>query len=294
MPPTSLSLNALLRLTAGETGLPISELRILAEAVTGWTRARQVSLGEDPLAADTITAFKHLATRRQQGEPVAYLLGYKEFYSRPFKVSPSVLIPRPETEELVTQALAFLHEPSQRNLVTRVLDIGCGSGAIAITLALENPILEVTATDICPDALAMAQANAQALGARNVRFVQSNLFEALLNQSPPLAFDLICSNPPYIEAGDPHLAQGDLRFEPAKALTDFGDGLHFYRSIAEHSPTLLRPGGAVLVEHGHTQQHDIIALFQAGPYHRIQGLNDLAGTPRMVMAHLAPEGGENP
>ena len=167
-----------------------------------------------------------------------------------------------------------------------MLDIGCGSGAIAVSLALENPILEVTATDISADALWVAQFNANELGAKNIRFVQSDLFENLLNQTPSLAFDLICSNPPYIEQGDEHLSQGDLRFEPQQALTDGGDGLRFYREIAQHSPSLLRAGGGVLVEHGHLQQEAVKALFSKGPYVHVQGLPDLAGTPRFVFAHI--------
>ncbi|MFP5483890.1 MAG: hypothetical protein ACLGGW_11500, partial [Gammaproteobacteria bacterium] len=136
------------------------------------------------------------------------------------------------------------------------------------------------------DALWVAQFNANELGAKNIRFVQSDLFENLLNQTPSLAFDLICSNPPYIEQGDEHLSQGDLRFEPQQALTDGGDGLRFYREIAQHSPSLLRAGGGVLVEHGHLQQAAVKALFSKGPYVHVQGLPDLAGTPRFVFAHI--------
>lgn len=280
------TIESMLQLTREETGLPPSELRVLMMHITGFDRVGLVTKGNRALPMDQLSAFKALANRRQHGEPIAYLVQQKEFYSRPFFVDPRVLIPRPETEELVEHALGFLQSKSTENLLTRVLDIGCGSGAIAISLALENPILEVTATDISADALWVAQHNANELGAKNVRFIQSDLFANLLNQNPPLAFDLICSNPPYIEQGDTHLSQGDLRFEPQLALTDGGDGLHFYREIARYSPTLLRPGGGVLVEHGYTQQQAVKALFSSPPYIHVQGLPDLAGTPRFVFAHI--------
>ncbi|HEX4880035.1 MAG TPA: peptide chain release factor N(5)-glutamine methyltransferase [Limnobacter sp.] len=280
------TLESALQQTRDETGLTTSELRILMCHITGLNKVGLVSRGKDPLPMDQLSAFKSLAARRQQGEPIAYLVGHKEFYSRPFLVDPRVLIPRPETEELVEHALAFLQQRATENLLTRVLDIGTGSGAIAVSLALENPILEVTATDVSADALWVAQHNASTLGAKNLKFIQSDLFAGLLAQNPPLAFDLICSNPPYIEAGDPHLQQGDLRFEPALALTDHGDGLHFYRQIAQHSPPLLRSGGGVIVEHGHTQQAQVMQLFQHAGFARVQGLPDLAGTPRFVFAQV--------
>lgn len=286
IPQTHNTIDSVLQQTRLETCLPPSELRILMSHITGLDRVGLLTKGDSPLHSDQIALFKSLTNKRQQGQPIAYLVEHKEFYSRPFFVDSRVLIPRPETEELVEHALGFLESKSTENLLTRVLDIGCGSGAIAISLALENPILEVTATDISLDALWVAQFNANELGAKNVRFVQSDLFSGLLNRSPALAFDLICSNPPYIEQGDIHLTQGDLRFEPPQALTDGGDGLHFYREIAQHSPSLLRPGGGVLVEHGYNQQDAVIALFTQQPYTQVQGLPDLAGTPRFVFARV--------
>lgn len=284
--PQQTTVDSVLHQTRKETGLAPSELRILMSHVTGLNRVGLVTQGNRELPLDQVSLFKALAAKRQLGEPIAYLVQRKEFYSRPFFVDPRVLIPRPETEELVEHALGFLQNKSTKNLLTRVLDIGCGSGAIAVSLALENPILEVTATDISADALWVAQFNANELGAKNVRFIQSNLFEHLLNQKPPLAFDLICSNPPYIEQGDDHLFQGDLRFEPQQALTDGSDGLRFYREIAQHSPSLLRTGGGVLVEHGYNQQEAVKALFSQEPYVHIQGLPDLSGTPRFVFARI--------
>lgn len=282
----SLTLNAALRLITEEIGISVSELRILTEHTTGLGRVAQMRDPDTAISMDQVSSLKSLAQRRMQGEPIAYLVGQKEFYSRPFKVDPRVLIPRPETEELVEHALGFLQDKSNENLLTRVLDIGTGSGAIAISIALENPILDVLATDISAEALALAQDNANTLKAKNVRFLQSDLFENLLNQQPPLAFDLVCSNPPYIEAGDSHLSLGDLRFEPQDALTDHGDGLHFYRQIAQHCPAVLRSGGGVLVEHGYNQQAALLELFRQIGYRDVQGLNDLAGTPRFVFARL--------
>ena len=170
------TIESVLQQTREETGLAPSELRILMTHITGFDRVGLVTKGNRELPMDQLSAFKSLAAKRQQGEPIAYLVQQKEFYSRPFFVDPRVLIPRPETEELVEHALGFLQSKSTENLLTRVLDIGCGSGAIAVSLALENPILEVTATDISADALWVAQFNANELGAKNIRFLQSDLF----------------------------------------------------------------------------------------------------------------------
>jgi release factor glutamine methyltransferase len=285
--PSATSLNDALRQICADTGVPLSELRILAEHTTGMSRVQQVTAGHGPINPVHLGSLEVFAKRRQNGEPIAYLIGHKEFYSRPFKVTPSVLIPRPETEELVEHALTFLAQQPETSEPLRVLDIGCGSGVIAITLALENPKLEVLATDISIEALEIAKQNAKTLKAKNVQFLHSDLFEALFTQQPLPTFNLICSNPPYIQADDPHLLEGDLRFEPQLALTDNGDGLHFYRSLVEHSHKLLKPKGAVMVEHGYDQQAPIIALFKNGPYKNIEGLTDLASVPRVVVAEHA-------
>lgn len=316
------TLGGILQQTREETLLPLGELRILLGFTMNMDRIALITRDQDPISMDKLSQFKSLASRRLQGEPIAYLVGEKEFFSRPFRVTPAVLIPRPETEELVERALAFLGQRSGQNLLTRVLDIGTGSGAIAITLALESPILEITGTDISEDALVIARHNADVLKANHVKFVQSDVFSAFAGQSsvsqsrtsstqrskhssgsegleglgetsssggsgttyPALQFDLIVSNPPYIQAGDPHLTQGDLRFEPSLALTDNSDGLRFYRSIAAESLQYLRPQGAVMVEHGYDQQTQIIDIFLQAGYTQVQGFNDLAGIPRIVVA----------
>lgn len=293
------TLGGILQQTREETQLPLSELRILLGFTMNMDRIALITRDQEPICMDKLSQFKSLAARRAQGEPIAYLIGEREFFSRPFKVSPQVLIPRPETEELVERALAFLNPRSGQNLLTRVLDIGTGSGAIAITLALESPILEVTATDISEEALQVAQHNATFLRAHHIQFVHSDLFSAFTEQPgnppppgnfgtthsvPTLQFDLIVSNPPYIRADDPHLTQGDLRFEPSLALTDHSDGLDFYRSIASQSTPYLRPHGAILIEHGYDQQAQIIQIFKESGYNMVQGFRDLAGTPRIVLA----------
>jgi release factor glutamine methyltransferase len=298
------TLGGILQQTREETQLPLSELRILLGFVMNMDRIALITRDQDPIPMDKLSDFKSLAARRFQGEPIAYLVGEREFFSRPFKVSPDVLIPRPETEELVERALAFLGNRSNANLLTRVLDIGTGSGAIAITLALENPILEITGCDISEAALDIARQNAAFLKASNVQFVHSNVFSAFESSgtahsmtdsathsrtqkaasSTLWQFDLILSNPPYIRSGDAHLSQGDLRFEPQIALTDHADGLSFYRAIAQKSPQFLRPRGAVMVEHGYDQQLQIIEIFKQAGYPQVHGFNDLAGTPRIVVA----------
>ncbi len=285
------TLGGVLQQTREETQLPLSELRILLGFVMNMDRIALITRDQEPIPIDKLSEFKALSARRSQGEPIAYLVGEREFFSRPFKVDPNVLIPRPETEELVERALAFLGNRSNQNLLTRVLDIGTGSGAIAITLALENPILEVTASDISEAALDIARHNAAFLKASNVQFVRSDVFSAFQPYSgsnteskSTAEFDLIVSNPPYIQAGDEHLSQGDLRFEPPLALTDQADGLSFYHRIAQESSQYLRPQGAIMVEHGYNQQPQIIEIFKQAGYAQVQGLNDLAGTPRIVVA----------
>ncbi len=279
-----LHIDAALQASQHNTGLPLSELRILMSHVTGLNRVGLITHNTMLLSADQFSQFESLVKRRVLGEPVAYLTGVREFFSREFMVTPDVLIPRPETEELVEKALQWLEKRSRENLLTKVLDMGCGSGAIGLTLALENPILEVTLSDVSEAALQVAQANAKKLAAKNVQCVHSNLFEAFSPEGQPQQFDLIVSNPPYIASGDEHLQQGDLRFEPLSALTDHQDGLFFYRQLAQHAAQHLRPTGAVLVEHGYTQQGDVLALFRQAGFAAVGGFTDLAGQPRMVLA----------
>jgi release factor glutamine methyltransferase len=230
-----------------------------------------------------------LVARRSLGHPVAYLLGAREFYSREFAVSPDVLIPRPETETLVEAALDVMRKRGQTSpLGTEVcplslLDLGTGCGAIAITLACERSELEVTATDSSAEALEVARANAASHAAR-IEFALGDWYTPVAGRR----FDLIVSNPPYVAARDPHLSEGDLRFEPRQALTDgSGDGLDSLRAIVAGAAAHLNPGGWLLVEHGYDQAAEVAALLAQAGFAQPQSIPDLAGIPRVAGARIA-------
>ena len=218
-------------------------------------------------------------SQRAVGYPVAYLLGKREFYSRDFEVGADVLIPRPETETLVEAALERLPRGAT------CLDLGTGSGAIAVTLACERPDLNVVATDSSEPALAIARRNADAHGCgRRIEFIPGSWFDALAARR----FDMIVSNPPYIAAGDPHLAQGDLRFEPPGALSDgSADGLDSIRAIVTGAPDYLATGGWLLFEHGHDQGAAIAAMLARAPFAHAVTIPDLAGIARVAGGKLA-------
>lgn len=272
-PPARTQSSVAEALAAARLCIPAMEARILLGHVLGWNHARIASYPESLLSPDAAARFTGLVERREKGEPVAYLIGSSEFFSRRFMVSPAVLIPRPETELLVDLALERLRglaEPS-------ILDLGTGSGILAVTLALEVPGASVTAVDCSRDALAVARANAQALEAA-VRFRDGHWFDAV---GAGDAFDLILANPPYIAAGDHHLAQGDLRFEPSSALTDgSGDGLDSIRLIVKAAPGRLSPGGWLLLEHGYDQAVACRAQLQAAGFQNVASWRDLAGIER--------------
>ncbi len=249
---------------------------MLVSHVTGLSRVQLIT--QDTCAIDVAarTRISELATRRLAGEPMAYLLGEREFFGRTFKVTPAVLIPRPDTELLVEQALDRLEEHD----APAVLDMGTGSGIIAITIALARRDARVWATDASADALAVAIDNAEALGATNVRPALGDWYGALAEADAPAAFDLIASNPPYIAATDAHLDQGDLRFEPASALTDHDDGLRHLRSIIAGAPARLVSGGWLLVEHGYDQSEPVRALLSGAGFANVFTAQDLAGHDR--------------
>jgi release factor glutamine methyltransferase len=216
-----------------------------------------------------------MVAQRSMGHPIAYLVGKREFYSREFSVSPEVLIPRPETETLVEAALR--HSGAEK-----VLDLGTGSGVLAITLALERPRWSVTATDLSEAALAIARSNAADLGA-NVEFLHGEWYAPVAGRR----FDLIVSNPPYVAKDDPHLRQGDLRFEPAHALTDgSADGLDSIRRIIAGARGHLNPGGLVLIEHGYDQARAVAALLGEAGFTDPISAPDLAGIPRVAGGRL--------
>lgn len=230
---------------------------------------------EAEIPAQIAAAFDTLVDARERGMPVAYLLGEREFWSRPFRVTPDTLIPRPDTERLIDATLQ-LKLPER----ARVLDLGTGTGAIAITLALECPDWDVTATDASEATLAVARDNAARLGAC-VRFAAGDWFGAV---SPEDRFDLVISNPPYIAADDPHLAEGDVRFEPRRALVAAGDGLADIAAIIAGARGVLADGGWLLVEHGWTQGDATRALAAGAGYAPVKTLDDLAGNPRALLA----------
>ncbi|QNP39857.1 peptide chain release factor N(5)-glutamine methyltransferase [Lysobacter solisilvae (ex Woo and Kim 2020)] len=230
---------------------------------------------DDPVPDGVAAAFAALVARRAQGEPVAYLTGRRGFWRFDLAVTPATLIPRPETELLVELALERL--PIERAL--RVADLGTGSGAIALALAHERPRAQVLASDASAQALAVARTNAQALGLANVGFREGDWFAPLAGE----CFDLIASNPPYIALDDPHLGEGDLRFEPAAALGSGADGLDAIRRIAAEAPAYLQAGGWLLLEHGWDQGAAVRGLLLAAGFVEVATERDLEGRDRVTL-----------
>ena len=218
--------------------------------------------------------FRALIERRCQGEPIAYLTGQREFWSRPFKVSPDVLIPRPDSELLIE--LSLQHLPS--NQACKIIDLGTGSGILAITLAAECPLANVIATDISANALSIAKENAKQLAVGNLRFLISDWFDAVTE----INVDLIISNPPYIAADDPHLQQGDVRFEPESALISAEEGLKDIRLLATQARSHLKTGGQLLIEHGYQQSNPVQAILNQLDYRQVTTHHDLSGNPRVT------------
>ncbi|HHA1350737.1 TPA: peptide chain release factor N(5)-glutamine methyltransferase [Enterobacter ludwigii] len=263
-------------LSASES--PKRDAEILLEFVTGKVRTYLLAFGETQLSAEQEAQLATLLARRKTGEPVAHLVGEREFWSLPLYVSPATLIPRPDTECLVEQALSRL--PAQ---ACRILDLGTGTGAIALALASERPDCEVTAVDVMPDAVALAQRNVARLGFPNVTVLQSSWFSALDNRT----FGMIVSNPPYIDEHDPHLTQGDVRFEPLTALVSANEGLADIVHIVTTSRQHLLPGGWLLVEHGWTQGDAVRDVFIAAGYRAVETCRDYGGNDRLTLGQWA-------
>lgn len=228
------------------------------------------------LTAAQLAQFRQLFARRLQGEPVAYILGYRDFWTLRLSVSPATLIPRPETELLVEQALAVLPDKP-----CRVLDLGTGTGAIALAIASERADATVVGIDLMPEAVLLASRNAHDNQITNAHFIQSDWFDALSDMQP---FDLIVSNPPYIDGADPHLQQGDVRFEPASALVADESGLADIRHIGATARTYLAASGWLMVEHGYDQGAAVRALWQRQGWGNISTQQDLAGLDRVTVA----------
>jgi len=255
--------------------LPRLEARMLLEHVLERSRSWLLAHDTDALPADRVERFRLMARRRVAGEPMAYLVGEREFMGHVFALTPDVLIPRPDTEVLVETALEALARCASD---ARVLDLGTGSGAIAVSIALALPSAQVTAADISAAALDVARGNAHRLGATNVQCLQSDWYDALPEGS---RFDVIVSNPPYIAQDDPHLDRGDLRFEPRQALTDEGDGLTDLRRIAEGASHHLRQGGVLWMEHGWHQAPAVRTMLAALGFIEVASRQDLSGIERI-------------
>ena len=259
-----------------QSGLVPIDAQVLLAYTLQRDRAGLVAHATKPLRRDQAERFFVLAKRRRDGEPVAYLTGVREFWGLSLIVTPNVLIPRPETETVVEQALKRIGDDRP----VQILELGTGSGAIALALARERRAARIVATDVSEAALRVARANARRLGVFNVEFVLADWYSGLDPALP--SFDLIVSNPPYIGATDRHLGQGDVRFEPRVALTPGGDGLSALATIVAGAPDRLAPGGALMVEHGYDQAESIRAMFAAAAFTDIESARDMAGIPRVV------------
>ena len=280
------------------------EVQCLLQSVLRVNRAYLLTHPERTLDAEESARYSALLARRLQGEPIAYLLGVREFFGLDFKVTPATLIPRPDTELLVELALQRIPPPPAGSLDKgtpchirldesvdtrvalyppcmqfRVLDMGTGSGAIALSIAHARPDAEVVAVDVSTAALSVAIENAQRLKVDNVRLLHSDWFDALTGER----FDLIVSNPPYIAADDAHLGQGDLRFEPESALASGSDGLDDIRRILRDAQSHLYPGGWLLFEHGYDQAARVRRMMQQAGFAEVSSVRDLAGIERVTL-----------
>jgi release factor glutamine methyltransferase len=265
------------------------EATLLAREHLGWDSAHYLVRQHDPAPADLVARLASWTLRRAAREPLAYIVGRREFYGRMFSVTRDVLIPRPESELLVDAALGFLRGRRDAQAPPQMLDIGTGSGCLAITLALEWPQAHVTATDISAAALRVAAANAAQLGASGrVTFVH-----APLAAGATAAYDVVVSNPPYVADADREGLAADVReYEPASALFGGRDGLDVIRALIPAAHRALRPGGLLAVEFGYGQADAVRALLTAGRWIDLEVRPDLAGIPRIIAARCAGDGAD--
>ena len=254
------------------------DAELLLAHVLHKSRAWLYTWPEHQLDAKQIEQFNQLLQRRLHGEPVAHLIGTQEFWSLSLQVTPDTLIPRPETELLVELAL----ERIPANASWRIADLGTGSGAIALAVAKERPACQVIATDKSTAALDIAKQNARLNQVGNVTFLPGDWLVAVKDEPP---FEMILSNPPYIKEDDPHLLQGDVRFDPDSALQAGAEGLDDLQQIIQQTLAHLKPGGWLLLEHGYDQKAAVMQLLQQAGYEQIEDYPDLAGQPRVAAGH---------
>ncbi len=276
---SDISADALLKVAAQTLSSGSDTARLDAELllchVIGKPRTWLYTWGDQPIAEAARAAFATLIERRHAGEPVAYLIGEREFWGLTLETAPYTLIPRPDTELVVDAALARATRAEGQ-----LLDLGTGTGAIALAFASERADWQVTGADVVPEAVALAQRNARQLGIANTRFIESNWFAALPSTA---RFELIVSNPPYIAADDHHLNEGDVRFEPRSALVADDDGFADLRHLVNTARQFLQPGGWLLLEHGWTQAEAVCAMLNKCGYVQVESLTDLGQQPRVSL-----------
>jgi release factor glutamine methyltransferase len=279
MPPTvSEVLQTAQRELQATSPTPRLDAEILVMHVCGLNRSALITRGHHVPTADQLNRLETTIAQRRHGEPIAYLTGVREFWSLEFSVSPATLIPRPETELLVEMALAHVPQDAEWTIA----DLGTGCGAMALTLAKQRPRSRIIATDISPAALDVARSNAAKLGLTDVEFREGNWFEPLAG----IKLDMMVSNPPYVRANDPHLEQGDVRFEPVQALAAGPDGLNAIRQIALSAREHLNPAAWLLFEHGWDQAAAIGRLLHSLGYRNIVCYPDLSGRDRITACRL--------
>ena len=272
-------LHSATRELANSSPSPRLDAEILLANVLEMSRTQLHAHPQRRLESDKLRHFAALVVARRKGRPVAYLTGARDFWSLTFKVTAATLIPRPETELLVEEALRRI----PANAHWYIADLGTGSGAVALVLAKERPNCTLTATDISQRALEVARDNARTLGLKNVEFQLGSWFTPLVGRR----FAMIVTNPPYVPDADPHLQTGDVRFEPRQALSGGPDGLAAIRRIILRAPVHLEPGGWFLTEHGYDQDTRVCALLSAGGFSDIRTSRDLAGHGRVTMGRFS-------